>query len=346
MLMLVNISTILFLCLFVFGNLFGSLTEDWDIAQMSQLTLPLTVSFLLFFLTSNKILKVNFFEYFILTLTLGALFISTYFIRNETAYMYIIGYIAVWFISVMSALILTLFQNIKLNAELEKANNQKSEFISFAAHQIRTPVGNVKGLVSIAAHEQNNSEVTQIMLGNVNKIIDNVLVLIGQYLNKSKIELGTMQYTMQAIDLYEVIQECATGFEFACKEKGLALVVQKASGVDFPMQGDSSRLMEAMRNFIDNAIKYTKEGSITIYLEKAEHVYRVRIVDTGAGIEKEKLAQVFGKFVRVDVTQMNMTGSGLGLFLAKQFIEKHNGTVSIDSEGLGKGSTITIQFKV
>ena len=111
------------------------------------------------------------------------------------------------------------------------------------------------------------------------------------------------------------------------------------------MRIDVGKIKELLSNLIDNAIKYTEEGGVTVSIESTDTLARVLIKDTGIGISKENAARLFQKFIRTEQTKkMDSGGSGLGLFVGKTFVEGHGGRVYAESEGEGKGSTFIVEL--
>lgn len=108
---------------------------------------------------------------------------------------------------------------------------------------------------------------------------------------------------------------------------------------------DVNKIKEIVSNLIDNAIKYTEKGGVTISIESDTAVARVVIADTGIGISKEDAERLFGKFIRTETTKkMDTGGSGLGLFVGKTFVEAHGGRVYAESDGVGKGSRFIVEL--
>jgi signal transduction histidine kinase len=145
--------------------------------------------------------------------------------------------------------------------------------------------------------------------------------------------------------LSELVQHVVKELEVTMKGKGLVLIYKDESQNGCMVTMDAGKVEHVISNIIDNSIKYTPQGSINVTLtcDEAAHVARVTIHDTGAGIPKEALGTLFDKFVRArNAKDINVTGSGLGLYVAREMMKAHGGTVTADSEGEGKGSTFVI----
>jgi len=242
-------------------------------------------------------------------------------------------------------LIQSIFREVKLRAELEKLNQEKSEFMSFASHEIRNPLTAMRGYASLIV-DGTTGDVSAQVRDVAQKILvngDTVLSLISEFLNKSKVELGQISYAVADIDVGKTIQSISEGLKPHAKEKGLELNIR----VDFPnliARADEAKLREVLGNLIDNSVKYTKSGSVTVAVEKRNGMARITVSDTGVGIPPETIAHLFQKFSRADAQKMNLLGTGLGLFLAKTFIEGMSGKIWAESDGKDKGSRFIIEL--
>jgi signal transduction histidine kinase len=226
-----------------------------------------------------------------------------------------------------------------------RAREALSEFMSFASHELRNPITAIRGFASNVL-EGASGEVSPTVRDAVLKIraeSDTVLALISQYLSKSKLELGQLTYDVRSIDVGALVNGIAEGLQGRAREKGLTLRVHLAPAPALA-QADEAKLREVIGNLIDNAIKYTKEGGVDVSLEERSGSARITVSDTGVGIPPETLHHLFGKFSRADAQRMNLLGSGLGLYLAKTFVEGMGGRIWAESDGLGRGSRFVVEL--
>ncbi|MDR3571341.1 MAG: ATP-binding protein [Candidatus Pacebacteria bacterium] len=236
-------------------------------------------------------------------------------------------------------------KEVEQREEIERLSNEKSEFMSFASHEIRNPITAMRGYASLLA-DGTAGEVSDQVRDIAEKIQvngDTVLSLISEFLNKSKLELGQISYNVAAIDLGKTIASIGEGFKAHAREKGLGLDVK----IDFPglmTYADEAKLREVVGNLIDNSTKYTKSGGVTVSIEKRNGMARVVVADTGVGIPQETISNLFQKFSRADAQKMNLLGTGLGLYLAKTFIEGMGGKIWAESDGKDKGSRFIIEL--
>jgi len=233
------------------------------------------------------------------------------------------------------------------NAKLRDLDQQKNEFLSFASHQLRTPLTAIKWSAG-AILDQTFGTVPKELVEPVRTIFEEsslMAVFINDYLNVSRIEQGRMEYRFVDTNLFEVLHTTISQMEPSVHEKGLTIALH-ADEKDLMVWADASKLTQVISNLIDNAVKYTPTGGITISMRALpEGKVRVEMQDTGIGMDKETLGKMFEKFSRGENAKVvNGAGSGLGLFIVKTFVEAHKGTIRVASDGVGKGTLFTIEF--
>ena len=231
----------------------------------------------------------------------------------------------------------------KANARLKELDKLKSEFVSFATHQIRAPLTAIKGYTSLI-QEGSYGSVSEEVRGAIDKIhkASNSLVLVVEdYLNISRIEMGRMKYDFKEMDFGKLINEIINELEPNIKKAGLKLDLDIDKSAEYKASIDEGKMRQVIANLIDNAIKYTKKGSIKISLAKNEKKKKLLLTvsDTGVGITKETMPKLFSKFIRAkNANEVNIHGTGLGLYIAKSIIEKSRGNIGFRSQEK-KGST-------
>jgi signal transduction histidine kinase len=221
-----------------------------------------------------------------------------------------------------------------------------SEFMSFASHELRNPITAIRGFAANLL-EDAVGELSPDVRSTVLKIrteSDTVLALIAQYLSKSKLELGQITYDVRSIDVGKLVAGVSEGLQPRAQEKGLKLhvSVDPASAM---AHADEAKLREVVGNLVDNAIKYTKNGSVDVFVESRNGGVRITVSDTGVGIPPAILQHLFQKFSRADAQRLNLLGSGLGLFLAKTFVEGMGGRIWANSNGPETGSRFIVELR-
>jgi signal transduction histidine kinase len=244
----------------------------------------------------------------------------------------------------------------KVNADLEEANvhlrqldQAKSEFVSIASHQLRTPMTGIMGYLSMMVEGDfgkmapEHKKLLEELLSESQRMIR----LINLFLNVSKIESGKLTLTKQPTQIADLIDRQIKDQIKPAETKGLVLKYEAPKESLPIVEADSDKLMNVIQNLIDNAIKYTERGSVTVRAFRTDHRIQVEVHDTGVGIKREDVGELFRKFVRGSgIAQINPDGSGLGLFIAKSIVEMHGGNIWVSSEGEGKGSTFAFTIPV
>lgn len=271
---------------------------------------------------------------------------------SELGLQIIKGSITALFLIFGYSLIKSVLNEIKLREKLqdtyrklEKLDKTKSEFISIASHQLRTPLTAVKGYISMVLEgSYGNLTPKQIKpIENVFQSNERLIRLVNDLLNLSRLEAGKIKFEPRLTDLGELVSGIIKELKINAEKKGLQMKFEKEL-LD-PFLADADKLRQVILNIVDNAIKYTNEGSINIRLRKIDSLARIEISDTGAGLTKEEIESLFQMFTRSNAgTQLHTEGAGIGLYVAKQFIEMHKGRVWAESQGLGRGSTFYIEL--
>lgn len=237
----------------------------------------------------------------------------------------------------------------KANARLKELDRLKSEFVSIASHQLRSPLTAMKGYASLIL-EGSFGNVNDAVKEAVQKIFDSsnlMAVSVQDFLDVSRIEQGNMKYNMEKFNLRKLVETVAEELTTVAKEKGLEFNLEVVDGPTYELNADIGKIKQVIYNLVDNSIKYTPKGSIYLKLYQNEENYKIEIKDTGVGIAPEALPKLFAKFVRTrNAHHVNVSGTGLGLFVVKQMVEAHKGKVWATSPGEGKGSTFHIELPI
>lgn len=241
---------------------------------------------------------------------------------------------------------------LKISEELKRAKQLdriKSEFISVAAHQLRTPLSAVKWTLKMVIDEDlgtlNSEQKTFLLQGYQTN--ERTIRLVNDFLNVVRIEEGRFGYEFTKIQIENLIDNIIQDFTHRINKKKIKLTFNKPTSGLVKVNIDPTKMRLAITNLIDNALKYTSNGgSVTISVKYSKLYVRVSVKDTGMGIPREQIKQLFGKFFRSDNAIRKQTeGSGLGLFIVKNIIEKHGGKVSVESEE-NKGSTFSFTLPI
>lgn len=253
-------------------------------------------------------------------------------------------------------LVKSVLQEIKLreqlatvNKQLKKLDESKSEFISIASHQLRTPLAAIKGYISMileGTYGKLNEQIQRPMK-NVFQSNERLIKLVNDLLNLSRLDAGKIKFEPQPTSLEEMVISIIEELRVAIENKGLYIRMEKPKLPLPKVMIDQEYVRQVVLNIIDNATKYTKKGGITIELSIINDSEQIKISDTGEGMDQKEIASLFQIFSRSTAgTQLHAEGAGIGLYVARRFIEMHNGKIWVESEGKGKGSTFIIQIPI
>jgi len=233
------------------------------------------------------------------------------------------------------------------NVRLKQLDVAKSEFISLASHQLRTPLTIIKGYVSMMM-EGTWGEVKGKQKEQLEKIYssnERLIRLVEDLLTVSRIESGRLDFDWKTISFEDMVDSVVKEFDQVVKDKGLRLRFIKPKEKLSKIRMDSLKIRQVVQNLIDNAIHYTEEGGITIRLKEKNNKILFSIKDTGIGISSEEQVVLFEKFSRGrDVGKMHTEGVGLGLYLGAKMVKAHKGKIWVKSEGENKGSTFYFEL--
>lgn len=223
----------------------------------------------------------------------------------------------------------------KLKKEKEKAENSerlKSVFLANMSHEIRTPLNAIVGfsrLMSEVEAPEDKAEFCRIIEENNNRLLQ----LINDLLDISKLEANMAKFNIQAISMHEICTEAYNAFCLRCPPE--VELINEATDKDLFAMADKTRTMQIISNLIDNALKFTKHGSIRFGYHLKDNYIEVYTTDTGIGIAPQNINNIFNRFVKANE---KIQGTGLGLSISKTLVEKMGGEISVESQ-YGKGTT-------
>lgn len=227
------------------------------------------------------------------------------------------------------------------NEELKNLDRAKSEFISIASHQLRTPLTVIKGYGSMML-EGTFGKMEPAIQENMKKIYESnerLIALVEDLLNVSRIESGKLQFNYETCQLEEIVASVYEELTSTAKAKNLEFIYNPPAQKLSPVYIDKNKIRQVIINVVDNAIKYTKQGTVTVTLSEADGQIKFQSKDTGMGIEPSDLINLFQKFSRGEhVSVLHTEGTGLGLYVGKMMIEAHKGKIWAESEGVDKGA--------
>ena len=230
----------------------------------------------------------------------------------------------------------------------EKANKAKTEFLSSMSHEIRTPLNAIVGFSNMLLDDKSLPDSAKDEVNDIVMASDNLLEIVNGILDISKIEAGKLEIISTEYDFYKVTKELITLTKGRLGDKPIEFITKIDESIPQVLYGDASRLKQICVNILTNAVKYTKEGSITFSINSVikNDVCRliISVEDTGIGIKQENLNKLFNKFERLDLKDnITIEGTGLGLAITKKLVDMMNGKIIVQSV-FGKGSKFTVSI--
>ena len=238
------------------------------------------------------------------------------------------------------------------NNRLREIDVQKSDFVSIASHQLRTPLTVITGYTSMLLEGTFGSFTNERQRSIVDKIYrssEHLVTMINDFLNITRIERGEMSYAFAKIDFPSIVREIVEDMRVSAKSEGLTILYEPPQEKrEYSIVADNLKTTQVVGNLLDNAIKYTpRGGTITLRVTKDPGTGNtvLTVTDTGIGIAPETMPRLFHRFSRdMKMARLHGEGSGLGLYVAKQIMDAHNGSIWAESAGPGKGSTFFVSF--
>jgi signal transduction histidine kinase len=235
------------------------------------------------------------------------------------------------------------------NDQLQQLDHLKADFVTTITHELRTPMTSIKALSRIL---MDNPDIPKAQHHEFLEIIvletERITRLINQVLDIEKIQFNAYEWKNEPFNLTELTQRIYRGFKPDLEEKGIDS--QLIADLENPiiLRGDADRINQVIVNLVSNALKFTNTegGYLNIHLTREEEFAVLKVTDNGNGIAEEKQALIFDRFTQLnDPTQGKPTGSGLGLFITKQIVDHHKGTISVESK-MGKGATFVVKLPI
>jgi len=234
--------------------------------------------------------------------------------------------------------------------ELKKLDRAKSEFVSIASHQLRTPLTAIKGYISMMLENSYGRAPKKMQkpLENIYASNERLIKLVNDLLNISRIEAGRMEVQPEETSVEEILKSIVEELKNEVERKGIYLKTEFPKGTKVKkISIDKDKIRQVILNIIDNAIRYTNRGGITVRTLTKDNKYQIEVADTGEGMTREEISHLFESFSRGKAGARFWTeGAGLGLYVAKKFVDMHGGKIWAQSPGKDKGSIFFIELPI
>jgi signal transduction histidine kinase len=357
------IGVILFLTTYSGTNIAGSLTQYWEVLMYGFFGVPVFVGLLAWLMIRYQAFSVKTLSTEALVVAVVVLVASQFFFSQDLVSQLMTILTLSLVLMAGTILISEVKKEVRrkeelqvisdrlavANEELRRLDNAKSEFISIASHQLRTPLTAIKGFVSLLL-EGAYGKLEPGVADTLNKVYvanARLMNLVENLLSISRIEAGRIQYQFAPTQIEDIIGELKDLFAIAAHEKGIELKIEMPKKLLPPADIDSPKIRETISNLIDNAIKYTEQGSVTVRLRATKEQIVVEIIDTGIGIDPDDVPHIFNKFERgKEAARVNVSSTGLGLYVGRRFVEAHRGSIRAESAGPGRGSRFILELPI
>lgn len=353
------------ICLFLFsfslGNIAEVITENWYIGQIGYIGIPIFIAFLSYQIVKFETFNIKILGTQALVSAIWFLILASFFVRTLENTRVVIAITLAMFTGLAIMLIRSVKREVeqrekieKLATELQNANEKlkeldqmKSEFLGLATHQIRAPLTAIKGYSSMLIEgdfgqlPRRAAESVLVIMKSCQDLIN----IVNDFLNVSRIEQGRMVYEKTYFELGDLVKEVVNEQKPNIQKAGLSISLEIPTGLSSKINADRDKIKQSISNIIDNAVKYTLEGGITVSVGADRNKSVVKIKDTGIGIDPSEISKLFSKFSRTkDANKTNVRGTGIGLYIARKMVVDHGGDIKVFSEGEGKGTTFTIEL--
>jgi chemotaxis family two-component system sensor kinase Cph1 len=236
----------------------------------------------------------------------------------------------------------------------EVANRAKSQFLAKMSHELRTPLNAILGFSQVLSRDTSLSSEQLKNLGIINRSGEHLLELINDVLEMSKIEAGKLTLNEHSFDLYRILKSIEEMLQLKANAKRIQLVFERKPEVPQYVITDESKLRQVLINLLENSLKFTKTGGVTLRVKVADASWRstmsncrllFEVEDTGQGIAADELDLLFDPFVQTETGRQSMQGTGLGLPISKQFVRLMGGDINVSSK-VGKGTIFTFDIQL
>lgn len=265
-------------------------------------------------------------------------------LRERVLIYYLIIFIISFFLTIAIVWIISMFISEKAIQPVRTSMEEQKKFVADASHELRTPLAVIRSNIELIMESPDSTvKENEKWLGYIHQEALRITTMTENLLTLERYDSKKTEYSNELFSLSELVEEIAAGFLHLINSYGLSF--EKHIQKDIYFYASPEKIKQLLTIFIDNAVKYTKEGSVSLSLKQIDNEISISIKDSGSGIKDEDKDKIFERFYRVDKSRSrNLGGSGLGLSIAKTIIDEYKGKVELCSE-FGVGSDFIISFK-
>lgn len=253
-----------------------------------------------------------------------------------------------WLVGLLIIIFFILIRHVRLidysylYRETKKAIEMKDLFTNMIAHELRAPLTAMRGYASMIRERTGVDSVTKSNAEEIESAASRLVTIVSDLLDIARIQSGKMHIERSEIHVSGIMRSVVEALHPSAEEKGISLAIDDPKGTTL-LHGDEKRLFQVLTNVLSNAIKYTKEGTVTLALTESQDRIEIRVKDTGMGISAQDQQKMFAPFFRVEGKDTaSITGTGLGLWVTKQLVELMGGSIGVESiKGIGTHVVLT-----
>lgn len=355
---LVSGGVLCFLLFFSVGNIAGTFTDNWSIGQYGLFGMPIFVGFLSYLIVRFNAFNTKLLGAQALVVVLLLLVASLLLVQDVTLIHVITAIITVLLIIFGIFLILSVKREVaqreyieKINKDLEDVTAKQADLLYFVTHQIKGFFATSRNALSLIL-EGDYGDASPTVKNVLKTVLDSDtsgVAMVQTFLNASKLSDGQIEFKFETTDIKSMVEEVITQQKSHIESRGLTLTVSMPDPT-YVVSIDRTQMREVIYNTIDNAIRYTIKGGITVSLSHVVHANGTKsllysVADTGVGIDPLDMPKLFKKNGRgKDSRLVNPNSNGYGLFIVKNVVEAHHGRVWVESKGKDQGSTFFVEL--
>jgi len=355
----ISLGIVLFFLAFAWGNIVGSLSDDWSLGQYGLFGVPVFLAFMMYAIVKFRAFNIKLIGAQALIMMIIILIGSEFFFVQTSASRILVTLTLILTVIIGVLLVRSVKKEVeqreyleKISKELSSANDQlrtldkqKNEFLSFASHDLKSPIALIKQFATLIydGTYKEPQKVHETVL-KIKNTADRAVNMVNTFLDLRKIEEGHMDYNFEKKNIIEFVSGITSDFALIAKQQKNIDITFSSSSPTLEVSIDTNTFRQVIQNFLDNSLKYTEAGWIKVTIAEEQKTILIKISDSGLGMDKELLPVLFGQFHRDPGAAKKIQGTGLGLYISKQIVIAHHGETWAESEGKGKGSQFYIRL--